>query len=683
MPLPSDTSLPEARRPRSGPQSRRRSNLGWLALAAAVYLVLTLIYLRPIWRLAGSHLAPDPGDPVFNLDVLKWGIHQARLGFPDFWNAPFFYPTRGVITLSDHLLGPALAAASFRAVVPNPVAAYNLIFAASFILCGLSVFYVLRRSGLAPLPALLGGTIFAFSPYRWDQLSHLQMLLAGLVPLVLWSWDRLLAAPSWRRAAGFVALYALHLSGGNYLAYMIHVPLAVLLLNRLAAPGGRALLGRRGMRVLLPAVALCAGLSAALFWPYVRVARELGLERSGNEVRRFGASLASFVTPSERNLYAGLFPDALRRHENSLFAGFLPTALAALALAAALGRHRSRRSEAWAPLAPRQRWALGGLLAAAALGYALGERATWMERGSYHLPFVLFAGGLLGWLLLRRRWGGWPWRLGEMDVWWRGLLLSALACILLAHPLVYTVLMRVVPGMKGMRVPARFYVFVSFALACAAARGFAELRARLSTPLARRAFGALVAAALLIELAPRPLPWISIEPESRFPPVYRWLAGRGDLRAYVELPFGDDPSAEATAVYHDSLAWRPLVNGYSGYLPPAYLALRDAGCFPLPEGKALDLLHGWGVTHVLLHTAALDRRWERRFVRQWESAGKGIVVYDDGADRVYRLLAPVRDANRSGVAPLSRGRLPGRGRGRAESRAAARRDQAEPPAAGV
>ena len=438
MPPPAEMRLPEARRPASDPASVRRSDLAWLALAAAVYLVLSLVYLRPIWRLAGSHLAPDPGDPIFNLDVLKWGVHQARLGFPDFWNAPFFYPTRGVITLSDHLLGPALAAAGLQPVLPNPVAAYNLIFAASFVLCGVSVFHVLRRSGSAPLPALLGGAIFAFSPYRWDQLSHLQMLLAGLVPLVLWSWDRLLAAPSWRRSAGFVALYALHLSGGNYLAYMIHVPLAVLFLNRLAAPGGRALLGRRGLRVLLPAVALSAAFSAALFWPYVRVARELGLERSGSEVRRFGASLASFATPSERNLYAGLFPDALRRHENSLFAGFLPTALAVVALAAALGRHRSPRSEAWVPLAPGRRWALGGLLAVASLGYALGERATWREHGSYHLPFFLFAGGLLGWLLLRRRWGGaWRWRLGEMDPWWRGLLLSALACILLAHPLVY------------------------------------------------------------------------------------------------------------------------------------------------------------------------------------------------------------------------------------------------------
>jgi len=112
---------------------------------------------------------------------------------------------------------------------------------------------------------------------------------------------------------------------------------------------------------------------------------------------------------------------------------------------------------------------------------------------------------------------------------------------------------------------------------------------------------------------------------------------------------------EAAVIYHDTLAWRPLVNGYSGYLPPPYVALRDAGCFPMPEGPALDLLRRWGVTHVLLHTAALDRRWQRRAVREWEAADHGIVVYDDGADRVYRLLPAEPGPAGSSARPPSRG----------------------------
>ena len=80
----------------------------------------------------GDHIAPDPGDPWFVLTVLKWGMHQMRLGMPDFWNLPFFFPARGVTTYSDNLLGPA---AIMYLVEPgtNPSPGFHL-FAGSTIL---------------------------------------------------------------------------------------------------------------------------------------------------------------------------------------------------------------------------------------------------------------------------------------------------------------------------------------------------------------------------------------------------------------------------------------------------------------------------------------------------------------------------------------------------------------------
>src|SRR6202035_1856631 len=78
---------------------------------------------------------------------------------------------------------------------------------------------------------------------------------------------------------------------------------------------------------------------------------------------------------------------------------------------------------------------------------------------------ALFAGALGAWLFLRLRWGGNSFlRAAEMnpwDPWERGLALSAALCFLLSHPLVYVPLMRIVPGLAGMRVPARFAAFLS------------------------------------------------------------------------------------------------------------------------------------------------------------------------------------------------------------------------------
>src|SRR6185436_1535238 len=207
------------------------------ALAALAYLGLSLYYLRPIWRVFRDHIAPDPGDPWLVLTVLKWGMHQMRLGMPDFWNLPFFFPARGVTTYSDSLLGPAAFGTLLTSLFPGvtAVAVYNLLFLSSFVLCAWGTWYVLRRSGTGAAAAFLGGCIFAFSSYRWDQTSHAQMLLMGLIPLTLWTWDRLLEAPSLRRAALFLLFFLLHETGGSYLAYMILFPMAVMLAVR--APG--------------------------------------------------------------------------------------------------------------------------------------------------------------------------------------------------------------------------------------------------------------------------------------------------------------------------------------------------------------------------------------------------------------------------------------------------------------
>ena len=272
-----------------------------------------------------------------------------------------------------------------------------------------------------------------------------------------------------KNAALFLLFYLLHLTGGAYLAYMIHFPLLALLASRALAER-RALVTARSLRVLIP-VALVAGAAVAtIFLPYLRVSRCLGLARTVSEVRQLGATPASYFSPAPQNVYfgaatrewlrsvlgddrAGLF---LRR-ENSLFAGFLPTLL-----------------------------------------FVAGVMAVWRRR--------------------RPREGPPP------DPWERGLAISGLICFALTFPLVYEPLMRVVPGLAGMRVPSRFYVFVSFVLAWFAARGADALLRRLPGPRARASLAAAFALVLAAELTPRPLRWVPLPREEEIPEAYRWIA---------------------------------------------------------------------------------------------------------------------------------------------------------------
>jgi hypothetical protein len=357
-------------------------------LATTAYAALTLAYLRPVWKVFATSVAPDATDPLFSVYILKWVVRQIHLGFPDLWDANFFYPTRGALALSDHMLGPALQIAWLH----NAVAGYNLLVVSSFVLCGAGTWWVLRRSGLSGPAALLGGAAFAFSPFRMSHLNHLLVLTMQWIPLTLWAWDRLLAERTARWGGIFLLFYGLQLTAGCYLAYMIHFPMLAILASRGASVGRRRLLAPESLRVLAPVAALALAGAVAIFLPYVRLAGRLDTTHDDREIgRRGGAALASYLSPAPANLYSLHPPEALWdraglvrwhqpfvRSENSLFPGFLPSLLAGYGLWEIRRRYRVRAEPGAAPgqADSRRRLALWGLGALAATAFALGDLYT-------------------------------------------------------------------------------------------------------------------------------------------------------------------------------------------------------------------------------------------------------------------------------------------------------------------
>src|SRR4029079_8913290 len=118
-----------------------------------------------------------------------------------------------------------------------------------------ATFWVARQCGCGRWAALIAAIVFTFSPFRWHHLSHLQVLTAQWVPLTLWLGHRLLVAPTLPGAVPFLAAYRLSLASGCYVAYMIHVPLLVLVAAH-AIRQGRALVSWRALRILVPVAAI-------------------------------------------------------------------------------------------------------------------------------------------------------------------------------------------------------------------------------------------------------------------------------------------------------------------------------------------------------------------------------------------------------------------------------------------
>lgn len=647
----------------------------WLALAAAAYLALTALAFRPTpARLAGD-IVDIAGDPLFNVVVMEWVATSARDGFAGVWSAPWYYPTPWVLALSDAQLGAGTLASLLPASAPRALLVYNALVLLSFPLGATFTALVLHRSGLPPFAAFLGGLAFGFSPYRWSRLSHAQVLLAQWVPLLLWLWDRLLAAPRARTAAAFTAVYALHVTGGAYLAYMAHVPLAVIAALRLRRHG-RELFRRDRLRVLVPTAAACGAAALAVFLPYLLISSRLGLGRSLRETLDWSGTLLSFVTPPFGLRYSGPWLDAFHRPENELFAGFLPTALAVLGLAVLVGRVPAAERRPWQRAALAAPLAVGGLALAAADLVTLRGRdvvtvfGAELDLHGYKGPgwVVLAAAGC--WLALRRRWrppGGTWW--AALSTWERGLLLGSLACALLTLPVAFLPLRDVLPGLSGMRVPPRFYPFVSLGVAYLAARGAAALLAG-RTRRVRWVLAATLTGALCWELTPAAPVWWDPMPDlrSEAPPAHRWLAEhRAEVDAYLELPVGDD-STELRGMYFQTLHHVPMVNGYSGYAPRPALELLGCCAGAAMTRRGIERLHDAGVTHLVIaewkmrgDQAGAWRNLRRRLV----GAGLAELRFQEGESAVLQL----RPEGWRGLPPIpqrrSERRRAGRSRGSA------------------
>src|SRR5204862_3036784 len=108
--------------------------------------------------------------------------------------------------------------------------------------------------------------------------------------------------------------------------------------------------------------------------------------------------------------------------------------------------------------------------------------------------------------------------------------------------------------------------------------------------------------------------------------------------ALVELPLGD-PFRDVAAMYRGMFHGRPLVNGYSGYFPPHYAALRFG--LGLRDDDVLTQLASHGVQDVVVGSARDGECVWRSYVLSHPGTQ---TVCSVGGRTLYRLSAPTPDA---------------------------------------
>ena len=519
-------------------------------LVAAAFTGAAIFATWPLVLHFGEALPNDLGDPLLNAWILAWDADRFLHGLQGLWNAPIFYPYPNTLAYSEHLLGIAIFTAPVQWLTGNPIAAYNAAFLGSFVLAGSGMFLLASSLTGNRIAGLICGVAFAFLPYRADQISHLQVLIYGWMPVALWALHGYFRTGRRTALVAFAGAFLLLGLSNGYFFYFFGVAVALV-------AGAEMLANARSRPRMLADLAITTSVMLVVVAPvimaYLDIREQQQLSRSRDEIVGYSADMRSYLDAPTTTLWGRLL--AGNRQEARLFPGFGLLSLAVIGL----GTAGKRTGEHYTDTAAARLRVAGSYGAVGAAGFVLSLGPEPSAGGT-----VLMNGGLYDWLL------------GS------------------------------VPGLDGLRVPARAAVLVFLSLTVIAALGVQWLTDRLSRAGAAT-FGLLSICVLVME-GYHPVSVAAFETSQESRAVYRWLRLRAP-GAVVELPFYGHGRVrmeeQALRFMHGTLDHRrPVVNGYSGYRSPLHHLLAGRA---LLEFETYDLLlrglRAIGVRYLVVHEA--------------------------------------------------------------------------------
>jgi hypothetical protein len=574
----------------SGCSVRRMPDSGQLAWAwsarhmapVALYVIITLVWCRPLLADFTSLVPSDLGDPLLSVWAIWWNAHVIPFT-AEWWNGLAFFPAPGMMTFSDHRVGVGVFTSPLIWVGASPLLAYNVAFMLSFILSACAAYALAVEITANRIAAFIAGLVFGFHPFRAEHLSHLELLAAYWLPIILLALHRWVATmrERWLVLAS-CSLLMQALTGGYYFVYA--APLLGLWLLWFVPR-----MPPRQYIALIAALLLPLALMAPVFMKYRDVHRELGLTRSQLEIEFFSADVRGLASAPERLLFWDT-PDTWTRPEGRIFPGV--TAVLLIGIAAVVSRkkdigavpqritrlrrlillavviaigiaippltgHPLEGEIAGVPISmthPYKGLSIGLILFA--LWFVLSPSVSLKRQSAF--PFYVFA-TLAMWLFA----------LGPVPKWGDER-------VLWTAPYSWAMML---PGFSdGFRVPSRFAMLAALTLSGATALAWARLAGTQRGAI--RIVGALiVTVGIMLDGWIVPLPVVAAPERAVIPD------GLMPSNAVVlELPLG--VFEDATAMYRSIFHGHRTVNGMSGYEPPHYSVLRTA----VTEGRYEPLI---------------------------------------------------------------------------------------------
>jgi hypothetical protein len=552
-------------------------------LSAICYLVLAIILTWPLAIQLDTAVA-DHGDPLLNAWIIDWNCHALTHAPLHLFDAPIFHPAKFPLAFSEHMTGVALLVLPFHLAGLSAVAVYNIAILLSFALAGYGAFVLARVVTGDTLSSLIAGVFFAFVSFKFDHLSHVQIIASGWIPLTLAALLLFWRSGSVKHAALFAIAFVMNGLTNIYwlmfTAFAVAVTIAFL-----------RILNRR----LVIALVVSALVLIPFLIPYQVVSHTYRMSRTSSESMGGSATWSDWVTASPSSLLYGWREGHQERH---LFPGVL--AIALFVFGAFRGEWTSR---------PLDR-ATGGrdvrsplLVIAVICAIAGCVLVRWHKSDVAFMLTVVFAIAAFPWrkhVVHPERW--------VASIWIAIGFIGSFG----EHSFLHSFLFRVIEPFRATRTPARWAIIAYCGLAIWMAIGASKL------PRLRVALLALS----IIEVIPR-FTWQHVP--AQFPPVYAWLAKTRPACA-IELPIGWNET-EAGYVLASTTHRVPIMNGVSGFDPPLHEALSKHAY----DDALLDLIAQNGATVVIVHPEAAER------AKTWKL--KELARFADG-DVAYAITPP-------------------------------------------
>ena len=548
----------------------RSPGLPVVLLCAAAYTILTALLAREVLGALGTRAIHDEYDPLLIAAILQW--NATHVPFTQaWWQFPIFWPAPDTLAFSEHFLGVSLIATPLIWLTGNPVLAANLTLLATFPLCALAAFALVRRLTSSTEAAFVAGLVYGFGPYRMSQLAHLQMLAVQWVPLALLGLHAYLETRKVRWLVLFGVAWLLQALSNGYTLVLLAALVGLWLL-------WFVVLQRqwRAMGAVVAALAVATLPLVPILYTYVTVHAWNGFTRGPNEMRVFSSDALGLLCPAFE-ISAWSWIRYACTPEGEIFPGVV-TALLCAGGFLLLRRPRADADRAWVTWVRRIALALAFFHAASALtilvfgpwrfeigplpvhssslarpfmnavvtatiAFFLSPGVRAAVRSASVMGFYLVAGAV-----------AWLCALGPVP---------AVNGEVVGYPGLFAVFMAL-PGFSSLRVPGRFWLVATICLAVVAGLVVqALLRRRVG--IVRVALVAALSVGVLSDGWELHLPSGPVPPGPPDPTLLR-----NQLVLYLPVGAITDVFPTYYAVVH---GWRS-VNGYSGFEPNHYFGVR-------------------------------------------------------------------------------------------------------------